>query len=299
MRSLLKTKRVLIFTLVFLLFAGTCYADYTMPDGTVVKWVSGNTLQVISPDGSSHTTTGTDNGSGRLVPVDNSFNDNRLLASQLPSQNSATQGGMNNTNMTVPIVTNGQISGWADIYGNGTAYQGDTAVRSSNESQGNTVGWNGVNNGYGGGVINITTPEQTTTPTSPSQDGGSSSYGGGGDNGGSNNTYTPPYTPPEYYSPPEPYIPPAPYITGVSVVGPSSAIAAQSYSYTATVVYSDGNSADVTGNASWSNGPNFTPQNDGQYTVSATYAGATGFKQVNVVLPPAATPPGKPSIRLY
>ena len=297
MKNLFKTKRVWIITLVFLLFAGICYADYTMPDGTVVKWISGNTLEVISPNGSSHITTGERSDTGRLVAVDNSVN--QTIANQIPSQNSATQGGMNNTNMTVPIVTNGQVTGFADIYGNGTAYQGNTAVRSSNESQGNTVGWNGMNNGYGGGVITITTPGQTTTPTPPSQDGSSSSSGGetnsssGVDNGGSNNTYTPPYTPPE------PYIPPAPYVTGISVAGPSSAIAAQSYSYTATVAYSNGNSVDVTGSASWSNGPTFTPQNEGTYTVSATYAGVTGSKQVNVVLPPAATPPSKPPVRLY
>jgi len=296
LRKLLKSKRVWIITLVFLLCAvGFAYADYTMPDGTVVKWVSGNTLQVINPDGSSHTTTGTDNGSGRLVPVDNSFNSNRELASKLPNQNIATRDGMNNTNMTVPIVSNGQAVGWADIYGNGTAYQRDTAVRSSNESQGNTVDWNGITNGYGGGVINITTPRNkpatptpAAAPSSPPSVGGpgnSSSKGGGG--GGSNNTYNPPY------------IPPAPYVTSVSVAGPNSATAAQSYSYTATAKYSNGNTVDVTGSASWSNGPTFAPQNEGVYTVSATYAGVTGSKQVNVVLPPAATPPAKPPVRLY
>jgi len=184
MGNTLKSKRVWIVTLVFLLFAGVCYADYTMPDGTVVKWVSGNTLQVISPDGSSHLTTGERSDTGRLVPVDNSVNKN--AANQIPAQNSATQGGMNNTTMSVPIINNGQVTGYADIYGNGTAYQGTTAVRNSNENLGNTVTWNGIDNGYGGGVIHIITPSTPTPPPLPRPSPSSPPVGGGPTNiGGS------------------------------------------------------------------------------------------------------------------
>ncbi|MCY9668742.1 hypothetical protein M5X11_28105 [Paenibacillus alginolyticus] len=295
MNKPLKTKRVWIVTLVFLLFAaGLAYADYTLDDGSVVQWSGGDTLNVINPDGSSYATTGVDNGSGRLVPVDNSFSDS--LAWRLPSFNSDVRDGMNNANMTVPIMNNGQFAGWADVYGSGVAYQGDTAVRSSNEATGNTVDWNGIHNGYGGGIINISSPGQTYPPeyTTPNYNPGTllpngSSSGDGNSYSGGGSSYTP-YVP---------YIPPAPYVTSITVSGPDSATAAQTYSYTATAYYNNGNHVDVTSSASWSNGPNFTPQNEGSFTVSATYTGITGSRQVQVVLPPAATPPGNPPVRLY
>jgi hypothetical protein len=194
---------------------------------------------------------------------------------------------MSNSNMTVPIITNGVVSGYADIYGAGTAYQGDTAVRSSNESQGNSVNWNGIHSGYGGGLISITT-NQMSPPASytPGYESGTLNPSGSGSSNSSNSNSGG-------------SSPPAPYVTSVSIAGPDSATAAQSYSYTAMAHYSNGTSVDVTGNAAWSNGPTFTPQIEGQYTVSATYSGIKGSKQVNVVLPPAATPPGKPPVRLY
>lgn len=292
MKKTFQLKRVWFIALAFLLFAGFVYADYTLEDGTVVQWAGGDTLNVINSDGSSYTTTGVDNGSGRLVPVNDSFSNSSAWV--LPNFNSDVRDGMNNANMTVPIMVDGHFGGWADIYGSGTAYQGDTAVRSSNESQGNSVDWNGLHNGYGGGVINISSPGQMSPPvySTPSYNSGtlSPSSGSSGGNGSSNNGGGSSHTP---------YVPPAPYITSITISGPDSATAAQSYSYTATAIYNNGNRIDVTNSASWSNGPIFTQQNEGNYTVSATYAGITGSKQVQVVLPPAATPPGNPPVRLY
>lgn len=288
MNKLLTTKRVWIITLVFLLCAaGLAFADYTMPDGTVVHWVEGNTLEVISTDGTSHTTTGQVSDSGRLVPTDNSVNSD--IAYQIPAQNTDARDGMRNTNMSVPIVTNGQVTGYADIYGSGVAYQGDTAVRSSNESQGNSVGWDGIHSGYGGGFINISSGKLSPPASyNPSYESGTlTPASGGSSNSGSSNSGGGSWTPP------------TPFVITVMVSGSDSATAAQSYSYTATATYSNGNTTDVTGSASWSNGPTFSPQNEGTYTVSATYAGITGSKQVSVVLPPAATPPVKPPVRLY
>lgn len=280
MKKMLHSKRVWIVALVFLLFAGgIVYADYTMPDGTVVRWVSGDTLKVIKPDGTSHITTGERNENGRLVPKDNSVDTN--LAKELPKSNHAVRDGMNNTNMTVPIITDGQLSGWGDVYGDGHTYTNDTPVRNSNESQGSTVSWNpSHNNANGGGVVNITTnphAQNTNQPTPPSNNNGG---------GSSNNNYTPPATP-------------VPYVTSVTVSGPSSAVAGQTYSYTATASYSNGTTVEVTGSAFWTHGSSFTPQDEGTYTVSATYAGKTGSRQVQVELPPAAVPPENPPVRLY
>lgn len=299
MNRLLRSKRVWISALVFLMFAGVAYADYTMPDGSVVKWAGGNNLEIINPDGSSHTTTGVDNGNGRLVPVDHSVDNN--VASQLPSFNDSSKDGMDNTGMTVPIIEDGHLAGWGDVYGDGHTYQGDTSVRGNNESQGNTVDWNPSNNGYGGGVIDIssghsqdTTPTPSNPPSGTSSNdpgnhnngnsGGSSNNGGGSSSGGGNSGG---------------YHPPAPHVISITINGPKSATAAQSYSYTATAHYSNGVSREVTESTAWQNGPTFTPQNQGNYTVSASFNGVTGTKQVNVVLPPVASPPAKPPVRLY
>jgi hypothetical protein len=282
MNRLLQSKRVWIITLVFLLLAaGIAYADYTMPDGSVVRWVEGDTIEVINPDGSSHTTTGERNENGRLVPSDGSVDND--VADRLPEFNEEQRDGMDNTNMTVPIIIDGELSGWGDIYGEGHTYQDDSRVRRDHESDGQIVDWDPTNR-TGGGVVRITTPD--TSPDTPNSSQGSNDSNNSNDNN-NNDSYDPPYTPP------------APYVISVSVSGPSSATAAQSYSYTATATYNNGNTVDVTGSASWSNGPTFTPQDEGTYTVTARYKGATGSKQVTVTLPPAPTPPDKPPVRLY
>lgn len=129
-------RKRIVLTLGFssLLFGGWAYADYVLQDGTRVRWLGGNTIEVRNPDGSSYTTSNTSrNAEGRLVA--NEMNDRqRSQTNQLGSQ---TSGGDSRfrpgaNTVTIPVYENGRFVGYANNHqdSNGlgrTYYTGDTA----------------------------------------------------------------------------------------------------------------------------------------------------------------------------
>ncbi|MFC4767190.1 hypothetical protein [Effusibacillus consociatus] len=274
-------KRAWIFTLVFLFLAGVAYADYTLPDGRIVHYEGPNKVRVVKRDGTSYVTQAKDNGKGRLIPTDGTVSE--AVGASIPKFNADQRDGMKNTYMTVPIFKDGKLSGFGDIYGEGHTYVDSTPVRKDNESRGNRVDWaTSQNREWGGGVVKITSPQQEQDK------GGSSNSGSSSGSGGRNDT-----------SSPSNPTPPTPYVLRIAVSGPTSLVAGETYSFTATAFYSNGTSRSITNAANWSNGPSFIPDNQGTFTITARYKGVTGSLTVQAVLPPAATPPAPPKVRLY
>lgn len=176
-----------------LALAGISYADYYLSDGTLVKWAGGNQLQVVRSDGSTETVTGTRNSDGRLVPSSGISNSQRSETNLLGSQNTGGDSRFNqNTGVSVPVFTNGQLTGYSNIYQDSSGL-GRTYYTQNNGagSVGSTVisGQNGGSADFNWSRVDLTSP--TATPTS---------------------SYNPPsntYSPPSYsYTPPAPPPPP-------------------------------------------------------------------------------------------
>lgn len=116
-------RRILVISGIALLMPGMALADYVLRDGTQVRWLGGDTIQITraNPDGSRTVTTTsntTRNADGRLVAADGSMNQNQVSeANQIGRQDtggdSRFRPGVNT--VTIPVFQNGQFVGYANI----------------------------------------------------------------------------------------------------------------------------------------------------------------------------------------
>lgn len=170
----LKRSFVLALGITALFVGGHAFADYFLQDGTRVRWLGGNTIEVRNPNGQTYTTSNTTrNSAGRLVTNEMTSNQ-RSQTSQLGRQDtggdSRFRAGVNT--VTVPVYQNGQFVGYAnnhqDASGLGRTYY---TSNTSNGRSGTAVinGTNGNTADFNWTRVDLSAPaSQPTVPRSSS-----------------------------------------------------------------------------------------------------------------------------------
>lgn len=169
--------------ILLLLFGAPAFADYYLPDGTLVQWQGGNTLKI----GNNYVQGTRDPVTDRLIPPDTSISGSGIsssqLSSSLPSQSAGGDSTFSyNSGISVPVFNNGSFSGYSNLWQN---QPNNTA-----DPLGKTY--------YGNGSWTNTSGNATWTGWSVNFNSGgtsSSGYSVGGYSGGGY-TYSPPPPPP-------------------------------------------------------------------------------------------------------
>lgn len=192
-----KKKRNKLFTLVTagLLLSSVALADYYLSDGTKVSWAGGNNVILKPQNGPAQIVSATRNADGRLVPTTGLTSSQRNQTNLLGSQSVGGNSQFNqNTGVSVPVFTNGQLTGFSNIFQNSSGL-GRTFYTQNNGagSAGQTVisGANGGSADFNWNRVDLT--NGSTNGTS-----GQSTRSTGGTSG---SAYVPPvnsYSPPRY-----------------------------------------------------------------------------------------------------
>lgn len=171
-----KRRIIVALTGISLFIPGMALADYVLRDGTQVKWLGGNTIEItrVNSDGSRTVTTTsntTRSADGRLVARDSSMNSNQVseagrIGRQDTGGDSRFRAGVNT--VTIPVYQSGRFVGYAnnhqDASGLGRTYytsntsNGRTGTAVINGTNGNTADFNWTR-------VDLSTP--TPQPTAP------------------------------------------------------------------------------------------------------------------------------------